>query len=264
VLQAAAIPAPAPPLFLCEAFHCRLSPQACVARQEAEFKVHGTGEVRRPLSMSMCDPERCAQGAEIRRGLKASGELDDLVADVRRRAKKFRYTPRKNKAAPWWQGLRSKAVPTPKQEETTMAACVDGCGATVRKDSKDGRCPTCRKKHLAESAPKCDCGCRLRSDSKDGKCHRCRNGTAAAPKKATPCCDRDHDKDGNCDRHPVAAKASVVPPPPRGCAEGWATVLQARIEKLSNDDLAQLLQFVRGLARERLRGADALRAAVEA
>lgn len=149
-------------LFRCDALSCKLTRRACIARQESEFTVRGTGEVRRPHSMEMCDPKRCSQGASVREELQAAGLLKDLVEDVRRRARQFRYQPRK-KAAPAPRALAPPPISAPapvaavvhevhqQEKEERMEAQKKKCAKCDRPAvTKAGLCRPCYQKDWRE------------------------------------------------------------------------------------------------------------------
>lgn len=60
-------------LFRCTAFACRLTPAACVARQD---KAHGSASAIEVSALQYLTCRRCEQGARVRERLERAGRLE--------------------------------------------------------------------------------------------------------------------------------------------------------------------------------------------
>lgn len=144
-----------PDLFLCRRLACRLTPAACVRRQNVLVKVerNSTREPVRPPQFAMCDPEKCEQGAEVRRTFGDGGgakvvRMDGLGVFFTKRGKtpphKYPNTtmeteePMETEDETMETKISSKAT-------KTKRTCLE-CGKKLRTSSVGDRCFRCRVK----------------------------------------------------------------------------------------------------------------------
>lgn len=143
-----------PDLFLCEHFACRLTPAACVSRQE-KARTTATANVVSALPFAACG--RCEQGRQVRAELEQDGQLEAA------QAKSEELRASRNRA--FWQHKRTKpattagstksqqpapaavasttpAEPAVTEEKTMEKTCV-GCGVSKLRLSPAGRCRRC-------------------------------------------------------------------------------------------------------------------------
>lgn len=279
--------------FDCQKLHARLTPQACVARQDVRHK-HGSAAGERPLSFRMCDPATCDVGRANREAVEqaqrdaAGGPLQAIEGFDTFDLTNITPPPAKPPALAPVPCAPAEATPAPQPEappvlakpDKTKTCKTDGCSNGVQ-FPKIGLCRACYNRQRDEklNGPKkqCRCGVTIRKDSPYDTCTGCRGTGDApvAPKKTTPTAKKaapgkaeEQDRCEGCGKPATHCDVEGVPL----CRACWSTcdvrppepkrvMAIDDLSKISNDELATFITAALTERARRLSGLEQLRAA---